>query len=299
MSAAPGALAMELAPALWPVDKPAGPSSHDVVAGVRRRLGRGVKVGHTGTLDPFASGLLVLLTGRATRLADYLSGLDKTYVATLRTGARSATGDPEGPIEPGGPPAAARDLELLLPELVGPQLQRVPAYAAVKVGGERLYRRTRRGEQVERPEREITIHSLGLVEDRGGGDLVLQVSCSKGTYIRQLAADIGERLGCGAYCLELRRTRVGSLSLEEAVAPDAVAAEGGWDPLAALGHLERRELSPAELAEVAHGRPLAGRARGPVALVADGRLAAIARPDGTGRLRPAVVLAEPGGGEPA
>ena len=285
----------EAPPGLWLVDKPAGPTSHDVVAGVRRRLGgRKVKGGHPGTLDPFATGLLVVLVGRATRLAPYLSGLDKSYVATVRLGATSATGDPEGPVLETGEPPARERVEAVLPTFLGRQRQRVPAMSAVKVDGERLYRRVRRGEEVEAPEREIVIHELALVEDPAApaGAVTLAVRCSKGTYVRQLAADLGERLGCGGYCHALRRTAVGNLSVEDAVAPEQVTRGGGIGLLAGLAHLPARPLSDAETALVRHGRPVAGPAAGdgPVALVAEDRLVAVAHPDGEGALRPAVVL---------
>ena len=288
---------MAARPALWLVDKPAGPTSHDVVARIRRRLGRHTKVGHSGTLDPFATGLLVVLVGRATRLAPFLTALDKTYLATLRTGFTSATGDPEGPVEPAGEPAAAECVGAVLPAFRGRQLQRVPALAAVKVEGERLYVRARRGEPVDGPEREIEIHALELVEDHGGGVATLSVRCSPGTYVRRLAEDIGARLGCGAYLTALRRTAVGVLSVDDAVAPEEVGPEGGLDPAHGLAHLPRRELTPAELADVVHGRPVAAgdapTGEGPVALVGqDGRLVAVARPGGSG-LRPAVVLEDP------
>lgn len=283
-------------PALWLVDKPAGPTSHDVVAGIRRRLGRKAKVGHAGTLDPFATGLLVVLVGRATRLAPYVTAHDKSYLATLRTGFTSATGDPEGPVEPAGAPAEAAAVAAVLPSFAGRQAQRVPALAAVKVDGERLYRRARRGEPVEGPEREIEVHELRLVEDHGDGVVTLAVRCSAGTYVRRLASDIGERLGCGAYLTALRRTAVGGLSVDEAVPPDAVAPDGGLDPGRGLG-MPERVLSDDELADVRHGCPVppgeAGGGEGPVALLApDGRLVAIARPGGGG-LRPAVVLEDP------
>ena len=285
----------EAPPGLWLVDKPAGPTSHDVVAGVRRRLGgRRVKVGHAGTLDPFATGLLVILVGRATRLAPYLSGLDKSYLATVRLGATSATGDPEGPvIETGEAPPRER-VEAVLPRFLGRQRQRVPAMSAVKVDGERLYRKARRGEEVEAPEREIVVHDLRLVDDPAAPPdaVTLAVRCSKGTYLRQLAADLGERLGCGGYCHALRRTAVGALSVDDAVAPEEVTRGGGIGLLAGLAHLPARPLSVEETAAVRHGRPVAGpaAAEGPVALVAEARLVAVAPPDGEGALRPAVVL---------
>lgn len=277
-------------PALWLVDKPAGPTSHDVVAQVRRRLGRGTKVGHAGTLDPFATGLLVLLSGRATRLATFISGLDKRYRAVIRTGFTSATGDPEGPIEAVGPPATGAEIEAALAHFRGEQRQRVPAFAAVKVDGERLYRRARRGEAVEPPVRRITIHSAELVTDLGDGRAVLDVHCSKGTYIRQLLIDIGEWLGRGAYCEELRRTHVGGLSVADAVTPDDVAPGGGWEPAAGLAHLPHVAVDAAGARDIIHGRAVAGAAAGHAALCLDGRLIAVGEGDGRGTIRPRVVV---------
>jgi tRNA pseudouridine55 synthase len=276
----------------WLVDKPAGPTSHDVIARIRSRLGRRTRVGHAGTLDPFATGLLVVLVGRATRLARYLADLDKTYRAAVRLGATSPTGDPEGPVEEVAPPPERAALEAAVARLVGPGIQRVPAYAAVKVGGTPLYRSTRRGEAPERPERPIVVHEARLeAYDLEAGVADLVVRCSKGTYLRQIAVDLGEHLGCGGYCAALRRLAVGALSVEDAVAPEAVGPEGGVPLAAALGHLERREVGEPEAAGLRHGRPVPGDARGPVALLADGRLVAVAEPDGAGLLRPTVVLA--------
>jgi len=286
-------VAAEPLPALWLVDKPAGPTSHDVVAGVRRRLGRRTKVGHAGTLDPFATGLLVVLSGRATRLATYLSGLDKRYLATIRTGSTSATGDPEGPISAAGAPATAGAIAAVLEFFRGEQEQRVPAFAAVKVGGERLYAKARRGESVEAPVRRITIHSLELVTDLGDGRAVLDVHCSKGTYIRQLVMDIGERLGCGAYCEELRRTHVGTLSVADAVAPDEVTAGGGREAAEALVHLPRVSVDAREALDLTHGRAVAGPGSGLTALCLDGRLVAVGEADGSGTIRPRVVVRTP------
>lgn len=279
---------------VWLVDKPAGPTSHDVVAGIRRRLGRAVKVGHAGTLDPFATGLLVVVVGRATRLAPYLTGLDKTYVARIRLGATSTSGDTEGPIVMTGVPIPGRaQIDAAVAGLIGTQRQRVPPLAAVKVAGEALYARTRRGETVDLPEREVTIHGARIVDaDPAGATVDVEIECSKGTYIRRVAIDLGEALGCGAYCAELRRTAVGRLRIEDAVAPEAVRASGGTDPRAALADtLAIRELTTAEAIDVSHGRPVTGVAVGPVMLVAGDRLVAIAEPGDDGKLHPKVVLA--------
>lgn len=278
---------------VWLVDKPAGPTSHDIVARIRHALGRRTRVGHAGTLDPFATGLLIVLVGRATRLVPYLTGLDKTYLARIRLGATSASGDTEGPITlTGGRVPGRVEVDWAVARIMGPQRQRVPALAAVKVGGEALYARTRRGEHVERPERDIVIHTARVVaDDLDGGTVDLEIRCSKGTYIRQIAADLGDALGCGGYCETLRRTAVGSLSLAAAVAPEAVAAAGGIDPRVALADaLEEWALTPAEAIDVGHGRPVAGRPGGPVMLVADNRLVAIAEPGDDATLRPKVVL---------
>lgn len=275
------------------VDKPAGMTSHDVVSACRRALGR-PRVGHTGTLDPFATGLLVVLAGRATRLAPYLSGLHKTYRAGIRLGARSESGDPEGPISPGGPPPDEASLRAALQAMVGTSEQTVPALSAVKVGGERLYAVARRGGEVERPTRTVVVDRADLVSyDPMTGIADVDIECGAGTYVRQLAVDLGEALGCGGYCASLRRTRVGDLSVDRAVGPDRLAPGDGMDPVEVLGHLPLVRLDEHAAADVLHGRPVPGApdgAEGPVALVAGGALMAVAQAD-RGLLRPRVVLA--------
>jgi tRNA pseudouridine55 synthase len=185
------------------VDKPAGITSHDAVARARRRFG--AKTGHAGTLDPFATGLLIVLLGRrATREQGRFMGLRKTYRVRARFGAVSTTGDPDGEItETGVVPA-----ELELP--IGEVLQRPPAYSAIKVGGERAYRRARRGEQIEMPPRQVTVHRFEQL-GREGPRAEFEIECSSGTYVRSLIADLGD-----AYCEALRRTRIGPFAVEEA-----------------------------------------------------------------------------------
>jgi len=185
------------------VDKPEGITSHDSVARAKRAFG--VKTGHAGTLDPFATGLLIVLLARpATREQARFMGLRKTYRARARFGAVSTTGDPEGEItETGVVPG-----ELVLP--TGEIRQRPPAYSAIKVGGERAYKRARRGEQVEMPERFVTVHRFELLA-REGDEAEFEIECSSGTYVRSLVADLGD-----AYCTALRRTAIGPFSVDEA-----------------------------------------------------------------------------------
>ncbi len=183
-------------------DKPAGVTSHDVVAQVRRE--RGAKAGHAGTLDPFATGLLLILLGRATRLQQFLVGLPKTYLATARLGWRSSTGDPDGELtETGRAPSS-----LGLP--TGTVRQRVPMTSAVRVGGERLYKKAHRGEVVETPERDVQVHRAELLT----GDTMrahYEIECSAGTYVRTLVETLDD-----AYCEALRRTAIGPFRVEEA-----------------------------------------------------------------------------------
>ena len=184
-------------------DKPAGKTSHDIVLAVRRER-RGEKVGHAGTLDPFATGLLLVLIGRATRLQRFLVELPKTYVARARFGWRSSTGDPDGELrETGRTPDS-----LELPS--GTVRQRVPMTSAVRVGGERLYRKAHRGETVETPEREVEVYRAQLLESNAEG-ASYEIECSAGTYVRTLIETLED-----AYCAELRRTAIGPFRVENA-----------------------------------------------------------------------------------
>jgi tRNA pseudouridine55 synthase len=183
-------------------DKPAGLTSHDVVQDARRRFG--AKAGHSGTLDPFATGLLIVLLGRATRLQRHLTGLPKTYVAEARLGWRSSTGDPDGELtETGRVPD-----RLELP--TGAVLQRVPMTSAVRVGGERLYRKAHRGEEIETPARRVEVHRAELIEAEGDR-AKFEIECSAGTYVRTLIETLED-----AYCSTLRRTGIGPFRVEEA-----------------------------------------------------------------------------------
>lgn len=290
----PSEIAQRVGLGVWLVDKPAGPTSHDIVARIRRRVGRGVKVGHTGTLDPFATGLLVVVTGKATRLTPYLTSLTKRYTARIVLGATSPTGDSEGEITPTGVTPPTLDvIDAAIAEMLGESRQQVPTFSAVKVGGVPLHRHARRGTEVERPERTIAIlaaERIGSSSDRSWLDL--DVTCSKGTYIRQIAVDLGEALGCGAYCGALRRTAVGDLRIDDAVDADHIPEGGYVNPVAALRSLPHRRIDDEERTAVGHGRPIPARGEDentPFALVADDQLVAIAT-SVDGLVKPRVVL---------
>jgi tRNA pseudouridine55 synthase len=207
-----------------------------VVAEVRRSLPRGTKVGHAGTLDPFATGLLLVLVGRATRAQRFLMGLPKTYRAVARLGWTSDTGDRDGELVQTG----RMPQRLEIP--VGQQLQRPPAYSAVKVGGERAYARARRGDPVDTQARPVTVHRAELLWHEGER-AAFEIECSAGTYVRTLIAGLGD-----AYCEELERTSIGPFTLSDARSDRLV-------PLGeALSFLPARALSPAEAEQVRHGR---------------------------------------------
>jgi len=190
------------------IDKPAGITSHDVVAAVRRALD-GVKTGHAGTLDPFATGLLIVLVGKATKAQRQLMELPKRYETIARLGARSSTGDTEGEIVPTGRLPADPPL---LP--TGEIRQRPPRHSAVKIGGERAYKRARRGEQFEMPERVVTVYRFAQLWREDDARAGFAIECSAGTYVRSLIADLDD-----AYCEELRRTAIGPFDVRDAIAP--------------------------------------------------------------------------------
>ncbi len=235
-----------------------------------------MKTGHAGTLDPFATGLMLVLLGRATRLQRYLLGLPKTYRAVARLGWRSSTGDPDGDLERTG--RVPERLELP----TGRVRQRLPMTSAVKVGGERLYRKAHRGESVETPEREVEVYRAELL-DSGPERASFEIECSAGTYVRSLVETLGD-----AYCESLRRTAIGALRVEDAGAE--------LSPDLALAHLPERPLSAEEAEMVRNGRGLPGPAETGLAeeerlrLTFAGNLLAVARPAGD-QLRPETVLA--------
>ena len=258
------------------VDKPPGRTSHDVVNERRRAFGgrKAVRVGHAGTLDPFATGLLLVLVGRATRVQRFLMALPKTYVAVARFGAVSTTGDPEGEITISPHPPAIPD-PLVLP--TGVVRQRPPAYSAIKVGGQRAYKLARRGEAVELPEREVVVErfeELWREGDRAG----FEIACSSGTYVRSLIADLGD-----AYTTELRRTAIGRFRVEDAdperVVPLAEALAGVLPALTIEGEDARK---------ASHGVAIPGESSGPVLLSDEDGPIAIAEPRDGGMLKPTV-----------
>lgn len=204
------------------IDKPAGFTSFDVVAVMRRVLGMR-KIGHTGTLDPMATGVLPLLVGKATRLCDLMPNSDKTYRATLRLGITTDTLDRTGRVLTTRDCAVTPEtFRALLPAFTGEQMQLPPMYSAVSVNGVRLYDLARRGETVERTPRPVTVHQLTYLDgDFATQTYSIEVTCSKGTYIRSLIDDMGKALGCGAILTELCRTRACGFSLSDCISPEA------------------------------------------------------------------------------
>jgi len=270
------------------VDKPSGVTSHDVVDVVRRSL-RTRKVGHAGTLDPMATGLLILGVGRATRLLRYLGDLSKSYAATGRLGEETDTLDADGQIVRSASVDVSRaEIEGACAALVGDSLQTPPAYSAVKVGGRKLYEAARKGDALEAPARRIRV-DVFEVSAFDGRDVEVRITCSGGTYVRVLVADVGRALGCGAHLVRLRRTAIGPFRVEDARPP------GVGEPLPierAIGHLPSIHLDAEEARAASHGRLLGPAAiDGPYAVFGpDGALKGIYR-DAGASARPEVVLA--------
>lgn len=287
------------------VDKPSGLTSHDVVHRVRRASGER-RIGHTGTLDPLATGLLPLVVGRATRLATFLTGGDKTYEATVRLGVATTTDDAEGP--PLGPPAASLPDDALVRAVLGRfrgDLQQVPPrHSAKKVGGRRAYELARQDRPVELAPVAVTVREIEYLA-RSGDRLDLRVTATAGFYVRALARDLGEALGCGAHLAALRRTRSGCFGLDRALTLDRAVALGPevagrlLSPAEALPELAGVRVNAQGLRRVLHGNALSpsdfdtvaeSAGSGPIKVLApDGRLVALARPR-AGALHPVVVL---------
>lgn len=272
------------------IDKPEGLTSHDVVARLRRALGIR-RVGHAGTLDPMATGVLVLGCGAGTRLLPFVQPTAKQYAATIRLGWSTTTDDRLG--EPIGAPAAVPAdpvaLDDALAGLRGTIEQRPSSVSAIKVGGERAYARVRRGEDVAIPARTVTVDRLERTSplrrnEHGGADVDIVVDCSSGTYVRALARDAGERLGCGGHLIALRRTRVGPFDLAQAVPVPAPGQVPSLIPLgsAAAELLPTVRLGPDEVGPVGSGVRLPappGAQAGPTALLSPaGELVAVAAP---------------------
>lgn len=279
------------------VDKPAGWTSHDVVARVRRLAGTR-RVGHAGTLDPMATGLLLLGLGRATRLLGHLSLADKDYLAGIRLGVATSTDDAEGePVARSAQPWTEDAVRAAMARLTGRIEQIPPAFSAIKTAGQRSYARARAGEQVHLEPRPVTVHRFELVAV--SGDLLsAEVSCSSGTYVRALARDLGRELGGHAHLASLRRTRIGGYRLDDAaglpvlegLAPDRLPVL----PLSAAvsAGFPRRELDAAAAADLRHGRPVppTGAPGTHGAFGPDGALLALIADRG-GAARPVVVFA--------
>ncbi len=285
------------------VDKPAGITSHDVVARVRR-LAKTRRVGHGGTLDPMATGVLVIGVGRATRLLTYVIGADKGYAATIRLGQSTVTDDAEGDVISSASASQVTEAAVRagLAALTGEITQVPAAVSAIKIGGQRAYAKVRAGEEVALAPRRVTVSRFDLLAVRLGGDLVdldVVVECSSGTYVRALARDLGAALDVGGHLTALRRTRVGGCGLDEAVTLDELA--GREDPItlplteAAARFFARRDATADEARVLAHGGPLL-----PVGIAApyavfdpSGEVLAIVE-ERDGRARAQVVLAPAG-----
>lgn len=291
------------------LDKPIGPTSHDMV-GLLRRLTGTRRIGHAGTLDPLASGVLPILVGNATRFSEELSGGAKRYEAVIRLGSRSATDDLEGPILPGGEPPAPEVAAAALGRFVGTFEQRPPDFSARKQHGRVAHRAARAGEALELLPRRVTVHGIELLGAEGGEgrlDLRIDLRCGAGTYVRSIARDLGEVLGCGGHLLALRRLEAAGLRVDDALTPaalEALAADGRLpEALQAVGGLlplPSLTLDPTDARRFSHGaavRPATSLPAGRVAVVFEGELLGV----GTlrdGSLHPdKVVAGQPGVGE--
>jgi tRNA pseudouridine55 synthase len=295
------------------VDKPEGPTSHDIINSIRRAAGTR-RVGHIGTLDPFATGVLVVLVGQATRLSQFLTGLDKEYTAVVRLGFATDTQDRTGSPLDGVVDVSNIDesrVESVLRGFCGPQRQMPPMYSAKKVQGRRLYQSARAGIEVDREPVEITIHEIEMLhetlkrDDEGMVEFTMRVLCSSGTYVRTIANDIGERLGVGGHLSELRRVKVGQFWIEQAVTLDEIRDRAEKTtlenvlvkPVEMLKHLDKLELDAIGVKKVRNGVRLevpVGNFEGEFIRLCEenGELIAVGRVDPEeGTIRPHTVLA--------
>jgi tRNA pseudouridine55 synthase len=270
-------------------DKPAGPTSHDVVDMVRKAL-HIKRVGHAGTLDPAASGLLVIAVGGATRLLSYVQDLPKTYETTGTLGVRTTTLDAAGDVSSRADVhASGDDIRAAAAGLVGEIRQVPPAYSAVKVGGERAYRKARRGEVLDLEPRTVTVHTFDILRTSASA-FDARITCSSGTYVRSLVAEVGERLGCGAHVAHLRRTAIGHLHVSDAVLPEAISPRCVRCVEDVLTHLGRIDVDAETASRAANGRTFEADAPDGVVVVC-GPAGAVGVFEATdGMLRPRTVL---------
>ena len=288
------------------LDKPVGPTSHDMVDLVRRLTGMR-RIGHAGTLDPLACGVLPILVGAATRFSDDLTGGPKRYDAVIRLGLKSATDDAQGPLEVVGPPPDMAAVSAGLASFVGTFEQRPPAFSARKTGGVIAHRAARAGNPVEAPPRSVTVEAidiLGSVRGDGWLDLRCDIRCGPGTYIRSIARDLGDRLGCGGHVHALKRTEAAGLRIADAIAPNRVeelAAAGRLAtailPVGPLLHLPELRLDAEAAGRFMHGSPVEMRAitgAGRHAVFVDGELLGIGMLR-DGLLQPRTVIETTGG----
>lgn len=283
------------------VDKPVGPTSHDVVASLRKAAGIR-RVGHAGTLDPFASGLLLVLFGSATRLAEYFLGMDKSYQATVHLGVETETHDPEGAVvqeSDAWMDVSIDELTSAARALTGRIAQRPPAYSAKKVGGEAAHRRVRRGETVALKDVDVDVYEFAIASFNPPQAQVT-IRCSSGTYVRSLARDLGRILETGAHLVALRRTFIGPFLVGDALGLDPMPDRGALEkavlpPVDLLGHLPSWELTQEEAQRMRQGQFLPvpddrNVPAGPIRALYEGNLVAVAWTD-QGWLKPKKVLA--------
>jgi tRNA pseudouridine55 synthase len=275
---------------LLSIDKPAGITSHAVAERLRKTL-RTRRIGHGGTLDPFATGLLLLLVGRATRLLSYLDNEPKLYRATIRFGARTSTDDPEGEVLEEQPPPDREDIQRALPALTGDLMQRPPAFSAKRVNGVRAYTAARRGTPLQLEPVRVSVFEWRIVGWHDA-ELDVEIQCSGGTYIRALARDLGSATGSAAHLASLRRVRTGRYHVDEAA--QLSDAEGGAVTLRPMAdivcHLPEQQLDDVEVRRVVHGQAVRAQVAGEIGALRHGdELVAVATRDGD-EWRPKVVL---------